>query len=409
MDALTTTAQARNPEDRPGFSDENLPLVSIVVCAYNDQDTIGAVVEGLINLDYPNKEVLVVNDYSTDATAAVVAGFPQVHLINNPHNLGLGGSMNAGLARARGEIIVYVQSDCVVSDPAWLDKMLAPFSDLKVGAVVSQRRVANWKELPLGAKLFDTVAPQALRNPWGEPREIDYFRDKADAYRRGVLTELGGFDSATFFTSGEDTDLSIKMRQAGYRIILSPDADLTYLFSSRQRSVAGGLKKALLYGSSAAILFHRHGYDGLRTRHFLLALASFLLSPWWILHPLSSFWGYLPVWVASLGVGVRVRPFSFRLPLAIISLLILAILAMGKGLLWPGDLGTSLMLTYGLFTLGMVWRSVAFACSQGAGAPLLALVLVYALAWRLLSGVGYLQGRLGSLVKGMAPKEQGAP
>src|SRR5579863_8509347 len=102
------------------------PMVSVVICAYNADRTMRACLESLRAIDYPNFEVVIVDDGSRDRTAEISAEFPEFRLIRQP-NKGLSVARNVGMQAARGELIAYTDSDCVV-DPHWLSLM--------VGAIV---------------------------------------------------------------------------------------------------------------------------------------------------------------------------------------------------------------------------------------------------------------------------------
>ncbi len=98
------------------------PMVSVVICAYNAERTMRPCLESLRKLDYPNYEVVIVDDGSRDRTAEISMDFPEFRLIRQP-NKGLSVARNVGMQAARGELIAYTDSDCVV-DPHWLTFMV---------------------------------------------------------------------------------------------------------------------------------------------------------------------------------------------------------------------------------------------------------------------------------------------
>jgi O-antigen biosynthesis protein len=98
------------------FADREWPRVSVVVCTFNGGRTLRATLEGIERLEYPELEVIVVDDGSTDDTAAVAAEF-DVRLIRTP-NAGLGSARNIGAAAATGEIVAYLDADAW-PDPHW--------------------------------------------------------------------------------------------------------------------------------------------------------------------------------------------------------------------------------------------------------------------------------------------------
>src|SRR5262249_27311736 len=94
------------------------PRVSVVVCTYNGGGTLEQCLRSLEALDYPDYEVIVVDDGSTDDTRVILRRFPGVRAIHQP-NRGLSAARNAGLHAATGEVIAYTDSDCF-ADPDWL-------------------------------------------------------------------------------------------------------------------------------------------------------------------------------------------------------------------------------------------------------------------------------------------------
>ncbi|MEW6355869.1 MAG: glycosyltransferase [Planctomycetota bacterium] len=368
-------------------------LVSIVVPAHNEEETIADVLDALKRQNYEPKEIIVVNDHSTDRTAEIVGGFDGVKQIVNERNLGLARSMNVGLKDAKGEILMVLHADCIPETEHWIAQMVAPFSDLKVGAVVSQRFIADRSTLEFSEKLFDSIAPQQFLNPTGKLEETAFFRDKCDAYRGSVIRELGYFDDKSYFVAGEDTALSMEMKKAGYKIMLSGEARIRYVFSSHQRSLKSVLlKKAMQYGGAAAKLYRDYGYDGLETRAFLATLIAFILVPLIFLCPWAAFAGYAALTAASFTFRVRLRDVEAPLAFMHLGIFFVGALAIRSDLhilfSWSAVVGFTLHL------LHVVLRSVRHTIRERDRLYMVPAVFVYALCWRLLSGIGYLVGRL---------------
>ena len=367
---------------------------ALVICAYNDEEYIERVVRAAVAQDLPGREIIVVDDCSSDGTSRILEGISGITLLRNERNMGLGATLTRGFQATTAPIVMSLHSDCLLGDPSWMSRMVRLFDDTTVGAVVSQRSYPRRDLLPLGARLFDAVCPQQLKaKSGGAPMEIDFFRGKADAYRREVIEKLGGWDRA-FFTAGEDTDLSIKMRAAGYRILLHPEASVEYIFSSRQKTIGGGLSKALLYGQTAALLYRRHRYDGLQTRTYLWCLLSLLCL---LLPPRASLAASALLFLSSFNRQVAVHALRRRVPLgALYAVFLLA------GLLLARATHASLveaevvaMPAASLFlTTYISLKNALRAWRDGEGLLLLPLLFCYSLVWHLQSGVGYLIGLL---------------
>ncbi len=187
------------------------PRVSVVVCSHNGARTIRDSLEGLRRLEYPDYEVIVVDDGSTDDTAAI-AGQYDVRLIRTP-NRGLSSARNTGLAVATGEIVAYLDDDAY-PDPHWLTYLAATFLS------TSQVGVGGPNIAPAGD---GPIAECVARAPGGPvhvlvtDREAEHIPGCNMAFRTAYLEAVGGFDPR-FRTAGDDVDVCWRLhrlRQGG--------------------------------------------------------------------------------------------------------------------------------------------------------------------------------------------------
>jgi glycosyltransferase involved in cell wall biosynthesis len=116
----------RRFREAPYFSLGLQPKVSVVVACYNGAATLRGCLESLSRLSYPDYEVILVDDGSTDATHEIALMFPQVRYINQP-NHGLSVARNTGITAARGEIIAFTDADCR-ADEDWLYYLVGDLS-----------------------------------------------------------------------------------------------------------------------------------------------------------------------------------------------------------------------------------------------------------------------------------------
>jgi GT2 family glycosyltransferase len=222
------------------FSERDWPRVSVVVCAYNAAETIGETLEGLTKLDYPDYEVIVVNDGSTDGTEQIASGY-ELELISTP-NRGLSTARNTGLWRATGEIVAYLDADAT-PDPHWLRYLAASFDDQELAAVGG----------PNIAPPGDGPIAHAIGNAPGNPTHVMLCDRIAEhipgcnmAFRRQELLEVGGFDPR-FHTAGDDVDICWRIQDRGRKIGFSPAA---VVWHHPRGSVRGFLRQQVGYGAA---------------------------------------------------------------------------------------------------------------------------------------------------------------
>jgi glycosyltransferase involved in cell wall biosynthesis len=228
---------------------EQTPMVSVVICAYNAERTMRPCLESLTRLTYPNYEVIIVDDGSRDRTAEISMDFPQFRLIRQP-NKGLSVARNVGLHAARGDIIAYTDSDCVV-DPHWLTLMVramaeggfdgcggpnyAPHEDGRIEACVAASPGAPCHVL-LGENVAEHLAGCNM------------------VYAKAALVQVGGFDPQ-FTSAGDDVDVCWRMLDAGLRLGYCPAA---FVWHFRRNTITAYYGQQRGYGRAEAMLYSRY-------------------------------------------------------------------------------------------------------------------------------------------------------
>ena len=215
---------AKRPIVEP--SAQYAPPVSIIVPAYNEVVGIEACVRSLLASDYPDFEVVVVDDGSTDGTGVlldslVLDGLRVIHQAN----AGKPAALNAGATAARHDILVLVDGDTLF-EPGTLHALVAPFADggagQGIGAVSGNAKVGNrrgllgrWQHIEyvigfnLDRRMFDVL--QCMPTVPGA----------VGAFRRSALDSVGGISGDTL---AEDTDVTMALCRAGWRIVYQPTA-----------------------------------------------------------------------------------------------------------------------------------------------------------------------------------------
>jgi cellulose synthase/poly-beta-1,6-N-acetylglucosamine synthase-like glycosyltransferase/peptidoglycan/xylan/chitin deacetylase (PgdA/CDA1 family) len=254
------------------------PPVSVVVPAYNESAGIAATVTSMVRSRYPGElEVIVVDDGSTDDTAAIVRSLRLrgVRLIRQP-NAGKPAALNRGIAAAQHELLILVDGDTVF-EPDAISQLAARFADPDVGAVSGNTKVANrngllgrWQHIEyvmgfnLDRRMFDVL--EAMPTVPGA----------IGAFRRNALADAGGVSADTL---AEDTDLTMAICQQGWRVVYEELAvawteapsSLRQLWRQRYRWCYGTLQSMWKHRRSLG----QRGPAGRFGRRCLLYLAFF--------------------------------------------------------------------------------------------------------------------------------------
>ncbi len=233
----------------PYFPVRRQPKVSVVVASYNGGRTLLACLESLFRLNYPDYEVILVDDGSTDDTAQIAKRFPALRCIHQA-NLGLSAARNAGIAAASGEIVAFTDSDCR-ADEDWLYYLVADWQqDDYVG-------MGGHNFLPPDDSL---VASAVMVSPGGpahvmlSDREAEHIPGCNMAFYKWALAEIGGFDP-TFRKAGDDVDVCWRLQQRGHRIGFSPTG---FVWHYRRSTVRAYLQQQSGYGEAEALLSRKH-------------------------------------------------------------------------------------------------------------------------------------------------------
>src|SRR5438309_967291 len=230
--------------DVPFPADMAWPRISVVVCSYNGARTIRGCLEGLQKLRYPDYEVIVVNDGSTDATPAIARQYP-VRLINSS-NGGLAVARNVGLEAATGEIVAYIDDDAN-PDPCWLTYLAATLATTAHAGV-------GGPNIPVPG---EGLTAEGVANAPGGPMHVLLSDQEAEhipgcnmAFRRSCLRAIGGFDPQ-FRVAGDDVDVCWQLQKRGWTLGFSPAA---VVWHHRRSSVRAYWKQQRGYGRAEALL-----------------------------------------------------------------------------------------------------------------------------------------------------------
>ena len=259
--------------------------VSIVVPAYNEAAGIEKAVRSLASSDYPEFEVVVVDDGSTDGTGDLVdsLGLAHVRVIREP-NRGKAEALNTGVAAASYDLIAAVDADTVF-EPGTLAALVRPFADPGVGAVAGNTKVGNRRSLLGLWQHLDYVTGFNLdRRLYDVLGCMPTVPGAVGAFRRKALLEVGGFSSDTL---AEDTDVTIALGRRGWKVVYAEDArgftetpgSLGGLWRQRYRWSFGTMQS--VWKHKAALFRRREGRIGAIGLPYLILfqIALPLLAP----------------------------------------------------------------------------------------------------------------------------------
>ncbi len=314
---------------RPPVFEDAVPLVSIVVPAYNEEKVIGHCVESILASDYPRRQIILVDDGSTDGTLAEMRRFeahPDVTIIAKA-NGGKASALNAGLARAVGEVVFFVDADGIFTRQT-IQEMLKGFDSKRVGAVCGNDAPVNLDRLQTRlANLQTHVGSGFVRRALAMINCLPIVSGNIGAFRLRVLEKTGPFLEGFI---GEDLELTWRVHRAGYRVNFQPSA---IVYAEVPSSIRGLWKQRVRWarGFLQTARLHRDMFFNPRQGPFAFFLpinfTSMVLIPLLqlasvVLLPLLILWGHSPISlniiaiIGWLGLGMALIATVFSIGLS---------------------------------------------------------------------------------------------
>jgi GT2 family glycosyltransferase len=233
----------------PGFPLPRYPRISVVVASYNADRTLKACLESLGRLNYPDYEVILVDDGSTDSTPQIALLY-SVRCLRHEKNLGLSAARNTGIAAATGEIVAFTDADCR-ADEDWLYYLAGAFSTGEYSGAGGPNLLPPEDS---------AVAAAVMASPGGPAhvmltdRQAEHIPGCNMAFYKWALVEVGLFDPV-FRRAGDDVDLCWRLQQAGYKIGFSPGG---FVWHYRRSTMGEYVKQQHGYGEAEALLVRKH-------------------------------------------------------------------------------------------------------------------------------------------------------
>ncbi len=258
-----TKYQKRKLKKHPPVVNENYkPFVSIMIPAHNEESVIANTVENILQIDYPAFEIIVIDDRSSDDTAAVINELASKYknlkaLIRDKDAFpGKSAVLNDALKIADGEAILVFDADATV-EPDFLNKLVPNLEPADVGAVQARKIIRN-KDVNFLTRCqnneytLDTYL-QVGRDAVKGAVEL---RGNGELIKRQALEDIGGWNN---YTITDDLDMSTRLHIKGWDVRFCPEAcvyeeGIIYvfpLFRQRRRWLEGTIRRYLEYSGEA--------------------------------------------------------------------------------------------------------------------------------------------------------------
>jgi GT2 family glycosyltransferase len=234
----------------PYFPLPTVPRVSVVVASYNGAATLKTCLQSLENLNYPDYEVILVDDGSTDNSQSIAVLFPKVRNIRHGRNQGLSVARNTGIEAATGDIVAFTDSDCR-ADEDWLFFLVGDLLRSRFTGIGGHNFLPP-DDSPTAAAVM--VSPGGPAHVMLNDRVAEHVPGCNMAFYRWALVEIGGFDPI-YRKAGDDVDICWRLQQRGYRIGFSPSG---FVWHYRRNTIRAYLKQQGGYGEAESLLERRH-------------------------------------------------------------------------------------------------------------------------------------------------------
>jgi GT2 family glycosyltransferase len=211
------------------------PLVSIIIPYYKRGEVFCQCLESVVTQDYPNFEVIVVDNHSEDGVRKVVeAKAPGARLIELPANMGACVARNAGFRAARGEMLIFVDDDMGFFTPQEITNSVQLLQNRPSAHVLAfQVCEPDTGEL----RLREWCHPRYWKDSWRSEFETHWFCEGASIFRREVFDACDGYYEPLFY-GPEGWDLSLRLIDRGFRILYSPTLRIWHRPSKAGRTVS---------------------------------------------------------------------------------------------------------------------------------------------------------------------------
>ncbi|MBW1856299.1 MAG: glycosyltransferase [Deltaproteobacteria bacterium] len=232
------------------------PLVTIIIPVRNEEETIGKCLHSLKALNYPNYEIIVVNDGSTDRTEKILKQFNTITIITTE---GVGPSIarNLAIEKSKGEYLAFTDGDCLI-DKEWLNELLTYFTDTNIMGIGGDQLQPE-DETSFGKDVYDFFNLIAFSTDYLKTKkEVMNIRHNPTCnmmYRKAAFEKIGNFKKDLW--PCEDLEFDCRLIQSGYRLIFNPKA-IVYHYRPKNLKKYGQFH--FRYGRAHAKLVLKYGF-----------------------------------------------------------------------------------------------------------------------------------------------------
>lgn len=259
------------------------PLISIIIPAYNCMDVVDKCVDSLLKLKWEKREIIIVDDGSTDGTPEILARYGGAIRVIRTANGGPSRARNIAVQEALGEFIAFTDADCIVA-PDWLDELMAGLGDERAAGVGGDQQSPE-DESAFGKNVHALLKAIGFTADYVKGHK-SLVRTRHNPtcnvlYRKTALLEAGLFDEHLW--PGEDVDIDLKIARMGYIFYYNPKAIVRHYRPKNLRAFARMMGR---YGWAQGYLVKKYG--AFRLIHFEPLLGAGLAAGLVLLALLAS-------------------------------------------------------------------------------------------------------------------------
>lgn len=310
-------------------------LFSVIIPAYNASQTIKKCLDSVIKQDFKDFETIVINDCSADNTEEIVKQYKVIQIILEK-NSGPAAARNAGIKKAKGKIIIFIDSDVAFKNSNALSKLTKIFKERpEVDGVIMIK-----DKIPLNKGLTPLYWAYYKYYLWNQPGEYQTsFTTERSAIKRSIFDKVGYFDEKYKKADVEDFEFGYRMNEQGFKMLIARDIKVLHHFETLKQSIKKTTKRSWQW---IRLFLKRKKFDsvystkerGVKTLIGAAVLPLLILSfiPY-IIYPavlvLIVYFFYMLRFYMFL---VREKKFQLVIPFAFLDLLFCFLTGLGAGL-----------------------------------------------------------------------------